>query len=257
MPVITPDFRAGDIIACVGDSLTAPAAGNGVSWYQYLDTLLAASFARGGSSPGGGLGAPTYLTWNRRPTFVNFGTAGFTTTNVLASYMTPVYAVRPTGIILLCQDNDVTNGVAVATYSSNITSCVANWRANCGAQLRWIMLVQSPSIGEERPFGTNPWDTSPPAADAAHTLVDKDAVLRTLAASLSTGLTEFRTDAAGAGAWTDYETLYNPGNAATGVITIDGRHLTSEPGGSDPPSAGIGGGPFVAAQVLANCTVVP
>jgi hypothetical protein len=258
VPVITPDFRALDKIACVGDSLTAPAVGNGVSWYQYLDALLRPSFAYSASPVGASAaGAATYLTsWYRGPMFGRFATAGYTTSDVLANYMAPVYAWRPTGIIMLCEDNGVTNGVTVALETSNITTSIANWRANCGSQLRWIMLVQSPCIGEQRPFGTNAFDTTPPAADADHTLLAKDAILRTLSASLSTGYCEFR-DASGNGAWKDYETTYNPGNAGTGVLTIDGRHLTSAPGGSDPPSAGIGGGPFVAAQVLANCTVVP
>jgi hypothetical protein len=255
VPVVTPDLRALDRIACVGDSLTKPAPGNGVSWYQYLDALLRPSFS-GASAPGGSIGAPSYLTWYRGPTFINFGTAGYTTTDVLANYMTPVYAAKPTGIILLCQLNDVTNGVAVATYESNITTAIGNWRANCGAQLRWVLLAQAPCAGELRPFGSNAFDTTPPAASVNHTLVAKDAVLRSLASTLSTGYVEFR-DASGAGAWNDYETLYNSGNLGQGIITTDGRHLTSAPGGSDPPAAGIGGGPFFAQRVLAACTVAP
>lgn len=256
MGVIIPDFRALDRIACVGDSLTDPVAGNGVSWYQYLDGLLRPSYS--GSSPvagGGGSAAQSYLAgWYRGPTFVNFGHSGDTTSDILARIST-VYPLKPHGVILFAGVNNVTNGVAPATTSSDIGSIVANLRANAGSQLRWIMWVQPLCAGEQRPFGTNGFDTTPPAVDSAHTLVAHDAVIRSQASALGLGYCEFRTDAAGNGPWLTYETANNLGNAASGVLTIDGRHLTSAPGGSNPPSAGIGGGPFVAQQVLANCTV--
>ena len=254
MPVITPDIRALDTVVCIGDSLTSPNAGNGVSWYPYLEALLRPSFP-GGGAPGGGVPAPGYLSWYRGPRFINFGNAGDTTTAILAR-LSAVYAANPTGAILLAEDNDVTSGVTVATSTSNITAIVAGLRANC-PQLRWVMLVQGPCVGELRPFGSNSNDTNPPAADDDHTLVAHDAVIRSLAASLSTGLCEFRTDAAGNGPWLTYETTYNIPNGPFFYITTDGRHLTGEVGHPVyPPSAGIGGGPFVAQQVLANCTVV-
>ncbi len=220
--------------AIVGDSLTKADPGNGVSWYVPL-VQAANTFYSSASRPSSATtampnGWPASVTsWNSGPTFANFGVAGDTAASI-AARLAPIYAYRPTGVIIECGINDVTNGTAQATFEANVTLVVnglktqANYPAGVSLP-EWIMWV-GPLCGGELLWGTNPWDTFPGlAADADHTLVQKDASLRTLSASLGFELVQFRTNSNGDGVWKTYELANNVGNAGSGILTLDGRHL--------------------------------
>ena len=221
-------------LAFFGDSLTEAPAGNGVVWYgPYVAAIRASYTASRGASVG--KRALSGQTFYRGPAFANFGHAGDGVNELLAR-IAAVYAWQPTHVIVECGVNDVTNGIPLGSFNTAATSIVnglrngANYTSGVGAQILWVGPV---CAGEKVPFGTNANDTTPPAADTAHTLVEKDSALRTLAGSLVFDLVEFRTDAAGNGLWSNYQQANNTNNQSnqngsypTG-LTIDGRHMSS------------------------------
>lgn len=224
----TPDVRAGDTIVIIGDSIEA--GSTGVSWSIPLSQTIRADYVS--TISGAVLGPFGYklngiATLDRgAPFFSHQGVAGDTAAAMLSRLATSVYVSNPTGVIVECGVNDVTNGTPQATFESNVTAIIAGLRANC-PRLRWIIWVGPICASEVLPFGTGGFDTSPPASTPDFTLLQKDTSLRSLATSLGFTLVQFRNDAAGNGLWRDYEIANNPSNLTAGILTVDGRHLLS------------------------------
>lgn len=245
------DLVTGDVVVIRGDSIEE---GNpGVCWsvplVQGIQAEFRSSSPRASSAPSR-YAAPGATSYDRgAPRFIHQGKAGDTAALMLADLSTRVYPYSPTGIIYECGVNDVTNGTALATFNANVTAIFNNSFANC-PRLRWILWVGPICAGEKLPFGSNANDTTPPAVDANHTLLQVDTALRTLSASLGFTLVQFRNDAAGNGLWRDYQLANNVNNRSDGsgdyalAWTLDGRHLLAR------------GAQNVSAAVRAQMTVV-
>jgi GDSL-like lipase/acylhydrolase family protein len=222
----TPDVRAFDTIVATGDSIEA--GSTGVSWSAPLAQTIRADYTTAVSgatlAPFGYLLSGITSIDRGAPIFVHTGVAGDTAALILARLSTAVYRYNPTGVIVEIGVNDVTNGTPQATFEANVTAVIAGIRANC-PNLRWIIWVGPICAAEVLPFGAGAFDTTPPAVDADHTLLQKDISLRSLSGSLSFTLVQFRVDAAGNGLWHDYEVANNPTNLPVGILTVDGRHL--------------------------------
>lgn len=139
--------------------------------------------------------------------------------------LTPAVArFKPDVVIVELETNDAFNLVPFSYYDSAVLGLVDSLLGQCpnltAAQILWSQAI---CIFEQLPFGTNPKDTVPLG------LLAKDDTLRARAAAQGFNVWESRTNAAGAGSWTNYETINNPTNLDRGILMSDGIHPITYP----------------------------
>ena len=166
------------------------------------------------------------------PSLIQSGVASDTVTAVNAAIATRVTPWSPDAIIVELGTNDVTSGIVLATFQTQVNNLLTTLQNPLtyqnGRAPRWILWVGPNMIGEKFPDGANPFDTSPPAVDVNHTINDKTPILAARCAAFSV---PFWNPRATVVAW---ETTYNLGNSGSGLLT------TSADGGTGKHEVALG-----------------